>query len=317
MSKTYIYRHVVVLFSDIIIIMYPDRAFILDWKAPAGLTTILNTRYIDWKSDTLFRNGLPQHSVHDIGSPYWFDSHGKSVHWYMETNFNEYFTEEIEIVQSHSYDFTYALLRNKHYKQKIIEYGLNTARCLLCCFWHQLFTFSPQFQRTAFNFLRKIGWSKTYDVIFINIPLPDHQFPKGYILRLGSSIVQCAEKVNRILRLKKPVWMLASNSYVMLEGLPHYHPQIKQEGRVFSKERYMVDIQRDNTTARSMKLPKTEQNSMMHFALGFFLQLNSTVLVSDRRSEYAETMLAYRHFFYQSNRYVVYSDGCQIQRFQV
>ena len=292
----------------------------MDWQLPPGLSTILQIRYIDWSSNALFSSGFPVKGVHDIGSPYWFDSQGKSVRWYMETDFSKYFTEEIEIIQSHSYDFTYALLRNRHYKQKILEYGLNKARCLLCCFWHQLFTFTPQFLTTTFNNLRKIGWSKSYDIIFINMPLPSHQYAKNYVLRLGESVIECAEKVaSSSFKLKKPVWILASNSLVILDGIPKRHFQIKSEARFFSKERYDVDIERDNyTIGKNLKLPKTERNALVHFAIAFFLQLNSTIIVTNRHSVFTDSMLAYRHFFYQSNRYVVYTEGgCQVQRFRM
>ena len=296
-----------------------DRAFILDWKSPAGFENQVSPRKINWRSTALFHNGLPRRSVHDIGSSYWFDGQGRSVHWYMETDFNQYFTDTIEIIQSHNYDFTYALLRNRHHQERILEYGLHKARCLLCCFWHNLFKLSPSLERSMHSFLRKAGWSKSSDIVFLNIPIPNQRFPKGHVMRLGKNVVQCTEKATKSLNLKKPIWILASNNFMILEGILRYSPYLKKDGRVYSQERYMIDIQRENSTKKhTMKLPMTEQNALFHFATGFFLQLNSTVLVSDHRSVYSESMAAYRHFYYQSNRYLVYyHDGCQIQRFRV
>lgn len=297
----------------------PDRVFILDWKSPAGLENQITPHKINWQSTHLFQHGLPSRSIHDIGSSYWFDSQGKSVRWYMETDFNQYFAREVEIVQSHNYDFTYALLRNRHYQQKILEYGLHNAPCLLCCFWDHLFSLSPSLRRSMHSFLRRIGWKKSDDIIFLNVPIPNQHFPKGHVTRLGQDIIHCAEKVTRNVKLKRPVWILASNNFIILEGALKFSHNLKKDGRVYSKERYMVDIWRENSTKKhTMKLPMTEQNALFHFVTGFFLQLNSTVLLSDHHSLYSESMAAFHHFYHQSGRYVIYPhEGCQIQRFRV
>lgn len=266
----------------------------------------------------MFKNGLLVTSVHDIGSPYWFDEQEGSVGWYVETNFNEYFSREVEVVQAHSYDFTYALLRNRHHRKKIEELGLHRAPCLICCIWDNLFSLAPSLLRSMQGFLRKIGWSKSYDVIFLNIPLPGKNFPTGHASRIGRETIQCVERVERHLKLRRPVWILASDNFIILEGALKYSQSLKKDGRVYSRERYMVDIQRENNTrsANSMKLPMTERNALFHFAIGYFLQLNSTVLVSDRHSPYSETMAAYRHFHHRNGRYLLYpKNGCKIQRF--
>lgn len=296
----------------------PDRVFILDWKSPPGFENQITPHKINWRSTALFQHGLPGKSVHDIGSSYWFDGQGKSVHWYMETDFNQYFTKEIEIVQSHNYDFTYALLRNRHHRQKILEYGLHRTPCLLCCFWHNLFSLSPSILRSMYSFLRKIGWSKSDDIVFLNIPIPNQHLPKGHVTQLGQEVVKCTEKATKTLKLKKPVWILASNNFVILEGALRWSRNLKKDGRVYSKERYLIDIHRENSTKRhTMKLPMTEQNALFHFVTGYFLQLNSTVLLSDHHSLYSETMAAFRHFYHQSGRYLIYpSEKCQIQRFR-
>ena len=295
----------------------PDRIFILDWKSPAGFENHVIPHKINWSSKSLFEHGLPGGSVHDIGSSYWFDGQGKSVRWYVETDFNQYFTRQIEIVQSHNYDFTYALLRNRHYQQKIKEYELHKARCLVCCIWHNLFSLSPSLLRSMQSFLRKMGWSKPNDVIFLNIPVPHQHFPKGQVSHLGHEVVQCTERVTKHLKLKRPVWILASDNFLILEGVLKFSRHLRKEGRVYTKERYMIDIIRENSTkVHTMKLPMTEQNAFFHFAMGYFLQLNSTVLLSNHGSPYSETMAALRHFYHRSGRYIVYpQEGCHIQRY--
>ena len=239
------------------------------------------------------------------------------MQWYVETDFNEYFTRQVEIVQSHNYDFTYALLRNRHYQQKIQEYGLHTAPCLACCIWHNLFSLSPPLLRSMHSFLRRLGWSKSSDVIFLNVQLSSRQFRREQVSRLGQEVMQCALKVTKHLKLKRPVWILASDNFVILEQFLKYSQYVKKDGRVYSKERYMIDIHRENGTRKhTLKIPLTEQNALFHFATGYFLQLNSTVLLSDHHSPYSETMAALRHFYHRNGRYVIYPhEKCQIQRY--
>ena len=295
----------------------------LDWNLPPGFENHVFPRKFNWQPSVVFKKGLNVSRVHDIGSSYWFDAQGKSVRWYLETDFDQYFTRDVEVVQSHSYDFTYALLRNKHYRHKIEELGLHKAPCLVCCIWDNLFSLSPSLLRSMQGFLRRIGWSKSNDVVFLNIPIPDRHFPMGHVSRIGRDVVQCTERVQKHLKLRRPVWILASDNFVVLEGALSYARNLKKEARVYSKERYTIDIQRQNKTVRTtvklrntVKLAMTERNALFHFAIGFFLQLNSTVLVSDHLSPYSETMAALRHFYHRNGRYLVYPQhGCRIQRF--
>ena len=300
------------------LLSHTDRVFVLDWKSPPGFENQINHRSFDWRSSSHFPDGLPVKHVHDIGSSYWFDEQGKSVRWYMETDFNQYFTRDIEIVQSHNYDFTYALLRNRNHLQKIQDYELDKVPCLVCCIWHNLFALSPSLLHSMHGFLRRLGWSKSNDVIFLNVPLPAQHLPRGHVSHLGQEVVQCTTKITRHLKLKRPIWILASDNFVILEDALKYSPNLKKDGRVYSKERYMVDMHRENTTKRhTMKLPMTEQNALFYFMTGYFLQLNSTVLLSDHRSPYSETMAALRHFYHHNGRYVVYPrEKCEIQRFR-
>ena len=303
-------------YTHLLLFTYTERVFVLDWKSPPGFENQVSPLKIEWRSSVVFKNGLRVTGVHDIGSSYWFDAQERSVRWYMETDFNQYFTRDIEVVQSHSYDFTYALLRNKHYQNKIEELGLHKAPCLVCCIWHNLFSLSPSLLRSMQGFLRKIGWSKSNDIIFLNIPIPDQHFPLGHVSRVGRDVVQCTERVEKHLKLRRPVWILASDNFAVLEGALKYTRSLKKDGRVYSKERYLVDIQRQNKTKNTLKLPMTERNALFHFAIGFFLQLNSTVLLSDHRYPYSETMAALRHFYHRNGRYLVYpQEGCRIQRY--
>ena len=302
-----------------------DRAFILDWKSPVGFERIFTPRYIDWTSGKLFKGDyIPAKQVHNIGSPHWFDSQNGSVDWYINTNFDDYFTDEIEVIQSHSYDFTYALLRNEHHKHKIRKLGLHNAKCWLCCMWHYLFKFTPLFAHNMNVLTRnKLGLTKGRDLIFLNVPLQSENLPKNLVLQHASSILRCAERVGRTLR--NSVWALASNSLVVLEELPKSMPKMKSNGIFHSKERYLADLQRENVTQQQhqqqhqqlqLKVPRTEMSALMYYFLGFYLQINSTVLFSQPHSPFSETMAALR-YFYNPNKYIVYpKQGCHLQRYR-
>lgn len=295
-----------------------ERAFILDWKAPVGFEKVFSPRYIDWRADELFENSLGPHHIHDIGSPQWFRRQNGSVDWYSTTvNFNEYFSNEVEVIQSHSYDFTYALLRNPHYKFKLKHYDLHNMRCVLCCIWHYLFKFSPLFLRNMNTITRThLGLSKARDLIFINIPIQSDNLPRNVVLKHANNTIACARKVSGM--LKNPAWALASNNLAILEQIPKMYTQLKPQGVFYSKERYLVDLERQNTSrSLQVKIPRTEQNALMFYFLGLFVQLNSTVLFSYHNSLYSETMAAFRYFYYPNGRYLIYPhQGCQLQRYR-
>ena len=235
----------------------------------------------------------------------------------MNTNFDDYFTEVVEVVQAHSYDFTYALLRNTHYRHKIGKFGFHNMKCSICCIWSYLFKFSSYFTRQMNSIAKsKIGLSKTKELLFLNIPIQNENLPRKFVLRHASNTFKCAEKLTT--SLKNPSWVLASNSFIVLEEIPKLYPQIKPQAVFYTQERYLVDLQRENVShTHQMKVPRTEQNALMNYFAGFFLQLNSTILFSHRHSPYSETMAAYRYFNYPSGRYMVYPDeNCQLQRYR-
>ena len=300
-----------------------DRAFILDWKLPAGFQRILTPRYIDWRFDALEANP-PINHVHDIGSPNWYQEQNKSVAFYMETNFNDYFTNEQEVIQSLSYDFTYALLRNKHFRSKIKELGLNSVKCQLCCFWHYLFKYSTSFSRNlASAAKKKLGLTPGRDLIFIDISFPLERLPKRLLMQHTDEVFKCVQSVVKVLR--DPVCILASNNYFLLDEVPKLYPNVvTNKGLFFTKERYQVELQYLlNSTEYSSKksgskimVPKTEHNALMYFFMGYHLQLNSTVLFVSKKSQYSESMAAFRHFYHPS-RYIVHSEkGCKLERYK-
>ncbi len=297
-----------------------DRAFILDWKAPAGFDRLVVPRYINWKPNIFNDHPTITDHVHDIGSTRWVKNQNGSVDWYINTNFDEYFTHEFEAIQSLSYDFTYAILRNKHYRHKIRNLGLHTAKCRLCCIWHYLFKTSTLFNHNLAIYTKnKLRAPPKSDFIFIDLSFQQKNLPQRLIMQYSSDIIKCVERVSR--QLKNTVWLIASNKYSILDSIPQFHPKIKRDFGVFySDDRYLTDLQREqNSTAKhSFIIPRTEQNALMYYFIGMYLEMESTILITSKHSLYSEMTAAVRHFYYQSGKYLVTKDsGCHLHRYRV
>ena len=300
---------------------YAERTFIIDWKSPAGFDRVFTPRYADWTSDKI----LAEHReafkhAHEIGSPPWVHSKGAeaSAEFFEKTNFDGYFSREVEVVQSTSFDFTYALLRNLHYQRRIRHLGLHTAKCKLCCFWHYLLKFSNLFNHNIQVVMRrKLQRSPSQDIIFIDLSLQRENIPKRTMMEYASNTMKCVEQVSKSLR--NPMWIVASNSYTVLDEVPKIYRQVVADhGVFFSRERYGLELVRaiNSTTRHSVMIPKNEHNALMYFFVGYYLQLNSTVLFTSHHSLYSETMAGFRHFYHTSGKYVVYPESkCRLERY--
>lgn len=307
----------------------------MDWKSPSGFDRVLIPRYIDWRFDSLFADA-DEHSnpiphVHDIGSKNWFQSQNKSIEFYTETDFNTYFSGEVEVIQSHSFDLTYALLRNKHLQGRAREMGLlhtAAARCKVCCIWNYLFRHSASFTRNSASVARKkLGLTPGRDLIFVDLSFQVETLPQSLLTQQMEGVFSCVEKVSRVLR--DPVCVVASNNYQLLSQVGGVYPQARtNSGLFYTRERYQVELQRlANSTAgaaagrgrpptvpkANIMIPRTEHNALMYFFMGYYLQLNSTVLFVSKKSLYSGSMAAFRHFYRPTGTYVTYPDvGCKL-----
>lgn len=270
-------------------------------------------------------NPNPILHVHDIGSRTWFQTQNKSIAFYTETDFNVYLSDELEAIQSHSFDFTYALLRNKHLAGKARELGLHTAKCIVCCIWNYLFKHSTSFTRNSATVMKKrLGLTPNRDLIFVDLSFPLQNLPKRLLEEHAEKVLGCVQRVMRA--LQNPVCVLASNNYFLLEEVPKRYPQIQtNNGLFFTRERYQVELQHQlNTTTHKLHLlpngvmiPKTEHNALMYFFMGYHLQLNSTVLFTSKNSLYSQSMAAFREFYSPGGTHVVNPDGdCKLERFR-
>ena len=133
----------------------------------------------------------------------------------------------------------------------------------------------------------------------------------------ANNVMKCVEQVTRSLR--NAVWIVASNCYAILEEVPKMYPRVVADhGVFFSRERYGIELQREinSTTRHEVAIPKYEHNALMHFFVGYYMQLNSTVLFTNRHSPYSETMAGFRHFYYTTGKYLVYPEKkCHLERY--
>ncbi len=224
-------------------------------------------------------------------------------------------------MQSLSYDFTYAMLRNKYYRHKIRNLGLHTAKCTLCCIWHYLFKPSTLFnQNLAVYTKNKLRVPTKSDLIFIDLSLRQKNLPQRIMIQYTSEIMKCVDRVSR--QLKNTVWVIASNNYNVLDSIPRLYPKIKKDYGVFyTDDRYLLDLQRehDSTEAKhSYLIPRTEQNALMYYFIGIYIQMESTVLFTSPQSMYSEVTAAMRYFYYQTGKYLVTKDsGCRLHQYKV
>ena len=135
-----------------------ERAFLIEWLDPPGLSDYLEPKTFDWANLNSI-SALKSRRTHDIGS--WKASQqGISSQWYMNTNFTEYFTLPVEIVQGHRYDFMYAIVRNPSLMPKAYELGVDRIKCFICCAFDLLFKMSGKFEGEMSQLLQELGHPK-------------------------------------------------------------------------------------------------------------------------------------------------------------
>ena len=225
------------------------------------------------------------------------------------------------MIQAHSFDFTFALLRNRHFRKKAKELGLDGANCRLCCIWHYLFKHSGRFQRnTAITARKRLGLTPENNIIFVDFSFPLQSLPRSLLIQQIRQVFDCVERIKPYLH--KPVCVVASNIYTLLEEVHKLHPSARtHSGLFYTRERYQLELERQaETTAKetpSLTIPKTEHNALMYYFMGYYLQLNSTVLFTGKKSPYSETAAALRDYYHPSGTFIVASaSACKLEKYR-
>ena len=171
---------------------------------------------------------------------------------------------------------------------------------------------------------KKLKLSPRSDLVFIDFSIPRENLPKKILLQQAKEILKCVQVISK--GLHDPVYLMASNSYYLLTVIPKLYPKVQtHSGLFFSRERYQVELQQycNSTEYHSLKafnamfmVPRTEHNALIHFFIGYSLQLNSTVLVTNEKSLYSKNMAALRNFYHSSGRYIVYTNKkCKLENY--
>ena len=134
-----------------------DRALLIEWLDPEGLHNYFVPKTFNWANMDAIKD-LPRNKsrIHDIGSWKACSKESKSGSWYIQTDFHKLFTEPVEVVQGHRYDFTYALIRNDFLMDRYYELGLDKIRCFLCCAYDILFQRSNKFDEWYQSMIRTL-----------------------------------------------------------------------------------------------------------------------------------------------------------------
>lgn len=134
-----------------------DRAFLLDWDDSPRLTDYLIPNAIDWLTPLQHVRLPPATAFHDFGSWRAVVKEGRNDTWYRTEDFRRLLTQPVEVIQAPVYDFTHALMSNKHMMEKAYELQLDVTRCHLCCTWTTLFKFDGEFEQKMNKSLARLG----------------------------------------------------------------------------------------------------------------------------------------------------------------
>lgn len=128
----------------------------IEWLDPPGLSDYLEPKSFNWANLA----PLEQHKrgpVRDIGSWRSYKEHGKTAQWYMDSDLSSFFTNPVEVLQGHRYDFTYAVLRNPGLMPKAFELGIDQLKCRICCAFDMLFKQTEKFAGEMDQLLKSLG----------------------------------------------------------------------------------------------------------------------------------------------------------------
>ena len=202
-----------------------DRALLIEWLDPPGLTDHLIPKYFDWNNLQVLNNfnRLP---AHDIGSWRAAKENGKSSQWYMNTNFTSYFTETVEVLQGNRYDYTFALLRNPALMPKAYELGLDQIRCSICCTFDLLFKSNSLFESSIKTMLSSIN---SPPMPYLSIHLRTKSDNVNDALSIADTYVQCALSAARELHITHPIMIPVFNNRLILHIVSKKYPnEIKE-----------------------------------------------------------------------------------------
>ena len=256
-----------------------DRAFMIEWQDPPGLDLYLEPKSFNW-ADLSKLDKLKRGPIHDIGSWRSAKESGKSSQWYMSTNFSTYFENEVEIVQGHRYDFTYAVLRNPELMPKAFELGVDRIKCRICCAFHMLFRMTEKFQHQMDELLSSLGAPKK-TIGAIQIRTKSHNVQEA--VKFVDSFMKCATKAGKGLKMSGRIsWVPIFNNRLVVHIVhKKYGDKLKIPINIDTATRTVHTHLGNLPADTEVEVAKAVQERTFK---EFFLTINSTVLL--RRKGY-------------------------------
>lgn len=273
-----------------------DRAFMIEWQDPPGLEQYLEPKSFNWAD----LSKLEKHNrgpIRDIGS--WRSSKENSIssQWYMSTNFSTYFENEVEIVQGHRYDFTYAVLRNPELMPKAFELGVDRIKCRICCAFDMLFKMTEKFQKEMDTLLKSLGAPKK-EIGAIQVRAKSNNVQDA--VKYAESFVSCALKAGKGLKLSSPIsWVPIFNNRLVVHIVrKKYGDKLKIPINIDTATRTVHTHLGNLPADTEIEVAKAVQERTFK---EFFLTINSTVLIRKKGYEgsFGNIADAIRRFYHK------------------
>lgn len=244
----------------------------IEWEDPPGLEKYLIPKTFDWSNLGVIQK-YKRGPTHEIGSWHSSKEHGKSSQWYMNTNFTQFFKNPVEVIQSHRYDFTYAILRNAELMPKAYELGVDRVKCRVCCAWDMLFNMAPEFEKEMNKILQSLGYPQK-PLMTIQVRTKSDDVQKAVIIAEHS--VHCGQKVARDLKMS-PVFVPIFNNRLVVHI-------ISKKYKRNMKTPIQIDTATRTVHTHIGNLPIDTEKDVFQGVQErtfkeFFLMLNSTILI--------------------------------------
>lgn len=276
---------------------FTERAFLIEWDDPPGLSDYLQPKSFDWANLSPIRN-RKHGPIRDIASWKAAKEDGRSSQWYMNTNFTKFFKYPVETIQGARYDFTYALLRNPELMPRAYEYGIDRIKCRLCCAWDMLFKMAPSFKEEMDKLLKSVGHPGR-PILALQVRAKSDNIENA--VKIAEHNINCGQKASKDLGLS-PVYIPVFNNRLVV------HIVAKKYKRLMKTP---IEIETATRTVHT-HLGNLPSDTELEVAKGvqertikeFFLLLNSTVLI--RTKGYLGSMGnvadAIRHHYAMQNK---------------
>ena len=268
----------------------------IEWVDPPGLDLYLEPKSFDW-SDLSKLDKFKRGPVRDIGSWRSSKENGVSSQWYMSTNFSTYLENEVEVLQGHRYDFTYAVLRNPELMPKAFELGVDRVKCRICCAFHMLFKMTERFEGEMDTLLKSLGAPQKH-VGAIQVRTKSNNVQDA--VKFVDNFIKCATKAGKGLKMSSSVsWVPIFNNRLVVHIVhKKYGDKLKIPINIDSATRTVHTHLGNLPPDTEIEVAKAVQERTFK---EFFLTINSTIIIRRKGYEgsFGNVADAIRRFYHE------------------